>query len=152
MGYRSDVGYVIRFKDIDTMKRFVAVHAINEHTREALEDCKVCIGPSSPCPPELHFDANCVKWYESFDDVKAHESLLDFLDDNGSEYGAGYKFVRIGEEIDDIEQRYGGDDEYIPWDALFVNRSIAWDVYSRTQGASTIAIVREAPDDPDTNS
>lgn len=149
MGYRSDVGYVIRFKNMDTMKRFVAVHAIDEHTREALEDCKVYIGPS---PPELHFDANYVKWYESFDDVQAHESLLSFLDDNGSEYDAGYKFVRIGEEDDDIEQRYGGSDDLIPWDALGVSRSIAWDVGTRVKGDSTIAIVREAPDDPDTNS
>lgn len=147
MGYRSDVGYVIRFKNIDTMKRFVAVHAIGERTRKALEDCKVSI---EEC--ELHFDANYVKWYDNFEDVQAHESLLSFLDDSGSDYIAGYRFVRIGEKDDDIEQRCGGDDEYIPWDALGVSRSIAWDVGATVKGDSTIAIVSEAPDDPDTNS
>lgn len=139
MGYRSEVGYVIQFKDVENLKKFVGIHAIDEHTREALNECDVSIPDL-----ELRFTAQDVKWYESFDDVQAHEALLAFLDDDSCGIQAGYRFIRVGEDDDDNEHKYGGDDEYIPWGAIGLHRSIAWDVGVKTVGESTIAVVSEA--------
>mgnify|MGYP003339254950 CR=1 FL=1 len=46
-----------------------------------------------------------VKWYDSFEDVKAHEDMLELC----VECGGSYKFVRIGEEYDDLDEREGGE-------------------------------------------
>lgn len=51
---------------------------------------------------------NCVKWYDFYDDVKAIENVMQQLDQTheASSYdGLGYKFIRIGESYDDIEER-----------------------------------------------
>lgn len=140
MGYRSDVGYVIRFQDIDNMKKFVGLHSINDHTREALNECEVCL---EEC--ELHYHADDVKWYDSFEEVQAHEFLLESLDEEGAPE-AGYRFVRIGENDDDNEQKYGGNNDLIPWDAIGISRAIAWDTGKtvKAEGTNTIAIVYEA--------
>ena len=124
MGYRSDVGYVIKFKDTKTMKEFVGLHAINEPTRDALQECALSYDGDEPV---LSFMATAVKWYESYQDVQAHESLLAFIDEN-EELEAGYVYVRIGEEVEDVEEKHGGADDLIPWSGVYVERTLAWNV------------------------
>jgi hypothetical protein len=48
------------------------------------------------------FEADWVKWYESFPDVRWHEEALRALEDD-SYKTANYKFIRIGEETEDID-------------------------------------------------
>ena len=46
-----------------------------------------------------------IKWYETYDDISAIEgvmSKLDLLDDTT---GYGYRFMRLGENDDDVETR-----------------------------------------------
>ena len=52
----------------------------------------------------LHFKG--VKWYEDYDDVKAHHRLLD----EANEQGCAWQFCRVGEETGNIE--YESDDAY----------------------------------------
>lgn len=50
-----------------------------------------------------------VKWYDEFDEVQNIEHVMDMLDDIAdydNDKGYGYHFIRIGEEYDDIEERY----------------------------------------------
>ena len=142
MGYRSDVAYIIRFKDVSALREFVAVNAINEGTRDALEECDVFIG-SSDDYPELRFAVDDVKWYPSFPDVQAHEELLAYFD-RQEEPTAGYVFVRLGEENDDCMRVSGGDEDLAPWDALDISRSIWWEVKPHTRSdKGTVAIVSE---------
>ena len=119
MGYRSDVAYAIQFKDADALKEFVGLHAINEDTREALNECEL----SNDDQPALLFKAEDVKWYDSFEDVQAHNKLLDSVDEAFDDR-AGYCFLRLGEESDDNEQKDGGHRELIPWEAFSFRRFI----------------------------
>jgi hypothetical protein len=64
----------------------------------------------------INFTADNVKWYEDYADVQCHEALIDLADewanDGFNNSGIAYRFVRIGEEDDDIEQKEVGDCDY----------------------------------------
>ena len=65
----------------------------------------------------LVFEMQDVKWYESYDDVKAFEEMLVEV----AELGYCSEIMRVGEEINDIEHRtYGEDLQYL----LNVERTI----------------------------
>jgi len=53
----------------------------------------------------LVFEMHDVKWYESYEDVKAFDAMLVEV----TELGYCSEFVRVGEESDDIENRYEGE-------------------------------------------
>ena len=53
----------------------------------------------------LVFEMQDVKWYESYEDVKAFDAMLIEV----TELGYCSEFVRVGEETDDIEHRYEGE-------------------------------------------
>ena len=140
MGYRSEVAYTIRFADTDkgrqTFEIFLADAKQNENT-------KCCFDEAEGDEPNLKIDrvklainfyADYVKWDMSFSDVKCHDSLLtlarDYVDDladhDARENCMGFLFYRIGEELNDIDELWGGDYDY-EW--LGVSRSIVkdWD-------------------------
>lgn len=65
-----------------------------------------------------------VKWYDEFDEVQNIEHVMDMLDDIAdydNDKGYGYHFIRIGEEYDDIEERYT---DYLDF---YVTRTIDFD-------------------------
>jgi hypothetical protein len=117
MGYRSEVAYVIRFKDKAMRELFVSLQRakadphINEALNELLEieDCL------------LGYHADHVKWYEGYEGVEAHHTLMkDSIDlFNEDEDIVGWRFVRLGEESDDnIQEENGASDElyeYVDW-------------------------------------
>jgi len=55
----------------------------------------------------LKFTMDDVKWYPSYKDVQAFETMLDEFGDDIPGYCT--EFVRIGEETDDVECRSTGD-------------------------------------------
>ena len=74
---------------------------------------------------KFYFYQDWVKWYDSFEDVKAMEDLYRFFEEMGDESGAYQgKFCRLGEEDDDVEDKAFGD---APWDYMFIKRSIEFD-------------------------
>ncbi len=117
MGYRSEVAYVIRFKDKAMRELFINLQRAkaDKHINEALselvevEDCL------------LGYHADHVKWYEGYEGVKAHETLMEDSIDmfNQDEDIVGWRFVRLGEESDDnIQAEAGNSDElyeYVDW-------------------------------------
>ena len=64
----------------------------------------------------LVFDANSVKWYNSYPDVALFTPFLDEVHELGYEY----EFIRIGEDDTDIEHMNSGDSESF----LYVSRTI----------------------------
>ena len=57
-----------------------------------------------------------IKWYDSYEPIQA---LIDFMDwAEGEDHEEEFKFIRIGEELDDTEQRGWGFQE------VYVTRSI----------------------------
>ena len=64
----------------------------------------------------LFFEWDYIKWYDSFEEVQAIEDFLNWAEDklkiDGKEIDGDehFRFVRIGEEYDDIETRGWGFD------------------------------------------
>lgn len=93
MGYRSDVAYVIKFKDIETRDQFVTLMLAknDELTAQAISET----AHDYDTDPIITFKMNDVKWYDSYPDVQAHYALLRQADEL---YEARYRFMAIGED------------------------------------------------------
>lgn len=123
MGYRSEVAVVIAFKDEAQRDMFISLQVAkkNEDINEALKEVKKLE------TNKLFYYADDVKWYESYDFVKAVTNLyLEAVELYGND-GAGYRFTRIGEEVEDIEIEENGNYDDL-WDYTSINRSIDVDV------------------------
>lgn len=134
MGYRSDVGYKIKFdKDVPWAKDIPVSDALptskdlfNLFVAEAKakDETKLCFDDDDGAFEIdennlfIKFYAEAVKWYDDYADVQCHEALLELADEwitqqvedkrlEGSCIRWG--FVRIGEENDDIDERHNND-------------------------------------------
>lgn len=118
MGYRSDVKYVIAFQDKEARDDFVAVQKVagDKYAQEAIKEWDLEGNDNL-----IFFEANNWKWYDDYPEVMAHDTLLDA----SVEAGGAYVFYRLGENYDDMEERYDrADGMECPWDAICVNRSV----------------------------
>jgi len=95
MGYRSEVAYAVRFKDKEHRIRFMAVQALNPHLD--LTEFKLLKDDT------IIFHDTERKWYDDYDDVKAHKQLLWDAEDQACEW----EFSRVGEDHDDIVYECG---------------------------------------------
>jgi hypothetical protein len=132
MGYRSDVGYKVKFTDEGQWNVFLLEAKSKPETRLCFEDESLTVVHDKQ---ELRFWAQGVKWYEDYEDVKCHTELLDLCDEylerqekllEGSPpsinpYVVSYLFRRIGESEDDLEERHNGDPD---WDWIQLVRYI----------------------------
>lgn len=125
MGYRSNVAYVIRFKDKAQCDAFIHLQLAkaDKHITEAIGEL------TRVDENVLGFHHDHVKWYDDYEDVMAHHTLMnDALKlfnetPTGEEVPydeqAGYRFIRLGEEDDDNTVDEEGNSEglyeYIEW-------------------------------------
>ena len=117
MGYRSEVAYVIRFANKEMRQTFINLQRAkaDKHINEALDELVEVEDDM------LGYHADWVKWYDEYEDVKAHQQLLtDAIEVfNEDEEQTGYRFIRLGEEDDDnnVEEEGASDDlyEYVGW-------------------------------------
>ena len=107
MGYRSDVAYVIQFDTIEHRDNFVTLmHAKNEEpTNTALTEVQYKYGAH----PIITFYAEGWKWYDSYPEVQAHHALMR---DAEELFGAEWRFVRTGEDANDVEVLESDTTEY----------------------------------------
>ena len=104
MGYRSDVGIKCRAKAFEKFKEVyekVGLYPtqIFEKTEDG-QDEKILVW-------------EWVKWYDSYPEIQAIEEVMDELNDdeffkdipNEEMSDWGYKFIRLGEDGDDVEER-----------------------------------------------
>lgn len=109
MGYRSDVAIGIGFLRAEDLVKFMAkltlsgetdvVHEMNDHYGVQDIDYKAGLGGQIAKGVMLTAFWESVKWYEGYLDVQASNKLLHFAE----EAGFPTVFVRIGENIDDVE-------------------------------------------------
>ena len=147
MGYRSDVGYKIKFdKDLewlesiaDDKKNVTSKDLFNLFVTEAKSrlETKLCFEDEDGTFTiddehlSITFFAESVKWYESFEDVQCHEKLLELADDWIAQHEDDDKFysplrwgfVRIGEERDYVDERHGNEG----YELVYLTRGIAFD-------------------------
>jgi hypothetical protein len=117
MGYRSQVAYVIRFDNTDQRDAFVELvkHRNDKHWTNAINSCE-----TRYIEPIITLEVDDVKWYESFDDVRAHHAMLDWAVELYK--GAGYRLVQVGEDgAEDIRQ--DGETEDL-WDYIYTSHSV----------------------------
>lgn len=146
MGYRSTVAYTIRFTPIPD-------NNVDSPTDEAIKECRASFSvflaeakvKCSGCFTEdfgvtvdepnmaINFLAEDVKWYEDYEDVKAHTKLMDLSKEWAEESDVPFKggnkniggiFMRIGEEIDDLTEEEWGEAD---WDWIQMSRQIIVD-------------------------
>ena len=123
MGYRSQVAYVIAFdEDSNAMGKFInyVMGSGDEHMIEALKACEVDFETN-----RINFYYTDVKWYESYEDVKGHTRLYELCTNEETPFypQASAKFIRVGEEMGDIEENDYGDDP--PYDDFYTVTTIA---------------------------
>ena len=121
MGYRSDVAYMIQFQNNEDYWGFIAEAKCDPDTSACFTDEGFKQDDTKWC---VMFGADQVKWYPDYDDVKCHRALWQkALDREESSHGVcdGY-YARIGEEVDDIEEKSFGDDP--PFDYININREL----------------------------
>ena len=136
MGYRSTVAYTIRFTA-------QAQNNVDSPTDEEVNQCKASfytflaeakskfsgVFTDGVVVDEFNFALNfitdSVKWYEDYEDVKAHTALQDLSKSWAEENKhIGGIFMRIGEEMDDIVEEAWGEHD---WEWLSIRREIVAD-------------------------
>ena len=96
MGYRSDV-YITFHKNL---LPFWLAHITDDMSRELetnADEYDFFSKDSDWCT--MVFE--CVKWYGSFNEIKAVEKAIAYFDDH--QEGELFQMLRIGEEFDDVE-------------------------------------------------
>tara|TARA_R100001198_G_C5054431_1_gene108731 strand:+ start:107 stop:487 length:381 start_codon:yes stop_codon:yes gene_type:complete len=114
MGYRSEVVLVV---GKEVMPQFMVTMAKSPDARS------LCFAEATRHEDyeekgNMLFAWDCIKWYDSYEEIRAIEDFLDWCDsedvpsqDAKGERVSGdecYRFVRIGEEVEDIEERGSG--------------------------------------------
>jgi hypothetical protein len=168
MGYRSDVSYLILFPDEAQYHAFLTTartlsnqpivndeithingqkqwgdmtRALGEtvHGVNMYKDSYLHINREYYAFPAIAFKAEDVKWYENYEDVHGHESLLALArigtKQEDMPYSVGtnttsnmtpctYDFLRVGEDDDDVERRHNGHHVALSMHPMRMNRSI----------------------------
>ena len=171
MGYRSDIAYVIVFPDAAQYHMFLTtartlsnqpivndeieningqkvwgdmVHALDQTTHgvDIYKNGYLSVDGDCYIFPAIAFKVQSVKWYENYEEVHDHESLLTlaylFSKGERTEYKVGlnatarmnpctYNFLRVGEDDDDIERRDGGRHVAMTTHPMMVHRRITFD-------------------------
>jgi hypothetical protein len=118
MGYRSDVTCIIYPVDRDTAD----VNIVEENysllktmMNTAFKNVNDMFSENIVWHDRekvLVFKMNDTKWYDSFPDVQAFNSMLDFFKSEDNMRFC-FEFVRVGEELEDNEEVYSDGAEYI---------------------------------------
>lgn len=115
MGYRSCVSYVVRFETHAERDEYVALILAKNDTNltKALGQCYVPTSNEQLDDPVIFFSVVDWKWYSDYPEVKAHTMIYEWAKELYPEE-CDYRFLRIGEESDDIEEESSGGslDEY----------------------------------------
>ena len=116
MGYRSDVAYVIRFATEEQRDTFVQlVKHRNDDWTQAILECE-----TEYVQPIITFETSDVKWYDDYEDVRAHHALLDWAVELYPE--AGYRIIQLGEDGQE-ECNQGGECDDL-WDYLYTSHAL----------------------------
>ena len=144
MGYRSDVRIITSKKGFEKLKEFVGKY-IEENKDEDIQNLLESFDINKSDGKQCYFGWNYVKWYEN--DLKDVDSImngLDYLEENGY----SYRYTRIGEEHDDIEERsYDSEKEQIYLEYPMILRCFEDDYYENFKSINEVTIEENDKDD-----
>lgn len=128
MGYRSKVIYAIVAPKETMISFLVAAKLSDPIIGSAIDEMRLMAWGNTHSI--IAQDFSDVKWYEDYDDVKSHTAFWNYADENHEDLKIYGRFVRVGEESDDVEiKSFGdGDDIYDLADvSIDINTSIDFD-------------------------
>jgi len=104
MGYRSDVVIAVAMGSKKDLDELMAVYALNIFVQKENLMPEWEIGEYENAWVAM-YKAEQVKWYGNYDDVKGFEALTKLAETFWAERNMpyAYRFIRIGEEDNDIE-------------------------------------------------
>ena len=114
MGYRSEVVLAVAEK---VMPQFLATMAKSAETRRLCFQDHCDMVKDYYGKGNILFRWDSIKWYEGYEEVDALTNFMDWCDEedeNEISHEIEYRFVRVGENYDDIVQRGEGFDEIYP--------------------------------------
>lgn len=124
MGYRSEVIYVI-VGPTDQMIAFATALTLESVAlAEALRECVLTPYDTTGAELALAFKEEDVKWYESYPEVIAHETIWSRAEQESDDRKFYGGFARIGEDSNDTVERTFGGEWGEPYELASVNRSI----------------------------
>jgi len=137
MGYRSQVAFAIRGKKEDVIPVLMTLRL------EGSAATKAALDELSASEHEgwltLSFYEESVKWYDGYDDVDALKAIYEkFKDEENADERRLFDgaFVRIGEDDDDLETDFWGDE---PYGLVSLNRTVHLEVpYGREYPLSAV--------------
>lgn len=102
MGYTSDVFFKTTKKGFEILKKYNDSLRASEQflTGGPLERC-LTIQVSETTAPMYKLTYTNVKWYNEYDEIQRFNAALDTLNNKR----VAYKFIRLGENLNDIETR-----------------------------------------------
>jgi len=148
MGYRSEVAYGVKVHDINCNDEATeeeknlssdGIFLLMLTEMQQDEVARKCFDDTHEINKYLTIDKenrtivfeamDTLKWYENYEDVKAHERVYQIMEEYAELYAyrnnisnpVSCAFIRIGEDIDDLEERGAG---YDPWSIMNVTRGI----------------------------
>ena len=106
MGYRSEVGLAVSAK---ALPHLMAKLAGCEKARKMVFDEACVLDTDFRGAGALMVKWDDLKWYEDYEEIKCIEDFMDDMDHcSEGEHGdmdEHYRFCRIGENTDDVEER-----------------------------------------------
>ena len=159
MGYRSDVVIAVAMGSKKDLDELMAVYALNIFVQKENLMPEWEIGEYENAWVAM-YKAEQVKWYEYYDDVKGFEALTKLAETFWAERNVpyAYRFIRIGEEDNDIEiscneSDCGGQDDVrgsrladTLADALYISRQINNEVEFANDNDSRNSVNNERTD------
>ena len=121
MGYRSEVYIGVAFQSEADLKEVLAVYALDSRVQQ------YNIVPDWEGKEDniLFYSCEDIKWYDSYGEVQGYEYLLTLVDKFNAERNmeVEYRFIRLGEDHNDIEVREEYTDGKL-WEAMQVIRTV----------------------------
>lgn len=116
MGYRSDVAVIITAENEENFKKYLEELKTDKLLKELLDYGEITDNGVDGI--RLRWDN--IKWYNSLHTFPEIDAFEDWLLKIAEDEGTSYHFVRIGEELDDVEERVEGDPIY--W--VYITRTL----------------------------
>ena len=120
MGYRSDVRIRTTKEGYEVMKKNVEKYIkenVNEENLKGYDWNLLNSAEITEAEDSITLDWYYLKWYDGYKDVDAIMDSLDELDEKDIDY----QYMRIGEETDDIDERWSINND--SFDGFYIRRT-----------------------------
>lgn len=105
MGYRSDILIAIAFKTKTQRDEVWAIYCMDKRVQDDNLAEQWKLSDADEHTPIMYYEADNVKWYDSYDDVQGIEHMKTVAEEFEERRGMPFAWLkyRIGEELTDTE-------------------------------------------------